>query len=293
MTEEEKKIARAAELDDAIKAADKKRADAEAEEGKALDNKLSDVLNAVTSCVDRLDAIGKRMDALEAGEKGKEEAKANPADLAKRIAALTKLTAKKDDDEGDDDFDDLPETTREGLIAEEMKNFSDREPGEARRLAADSARTRYDDEIKRESVDDHDRRRQNLRVDAQAMADNVYNSLGMQCPPPMFGETPRNYRRRLLRGIQRHSPDYKNIDLDKVADAKLFALAEKTIIADALREGARPTEFQPGRLRMKERKRDGHIVREFIGQPRDWMDQFAGQTGLKVTGQWLHNLGRS
>jgi hypothetical protein len=284
MTDDEKKLARAAELDDAIKAADKKRAD----EGADLDKKLSHVLDAVTACTDAVTAVSKRIDAIEEEKKGKEEAKASAADIARKIDALGKLTASKDDDEGDDNFDNLPATTREQMIAEGIKNFSDREPGEAARLAADSARTRYDSAIKSESVHDRERRHQSLRVDAQAMADDVYNSLGMKCPPSMSGETPRNYRHRLLRGIQRHSPAYKNIDLGAISDPKLFAVAESTVYADARREGVRPTDIGPGRLRMiTKRGPGGHTINEFHGSPSAWMNDLAGPVQLRGTGSFL------
>jgi hypothetical protein len=44
---------------------------------------------------------------------------------------------------------------------------------------------------------------------------------------------------------------------------------------------------------MVEKKRDGHTIREFYGQPRAWMDQFAGPVQMRGTGTFLHqNLGK-
>lgn len=44
----------------------------------------------------------------------------------------------------------------------------------------------------------------------------------------------------------------------------------------------------PPQLRMVEKKRNGHIVREFHGEPRDWMNALAGATQLRGTGTFLH-----
>jgi hypothetical protein len=86
-----------------------------------------------------------------------------------------------------------------------------------------------------------------------------------------------------LRQIQRHSPKYKNIDLRGISDPNVLRIAEETIYADGMAEGRRPTDVGAGQLRMVEKKRDGHIVREFYGSPDAWMGPFAGPVRQYVT----------
>jgi hypothetical protein len=298
MTEEEKKIARAAELDAAIKAADKKRADEEAEAGKALDKKLSSISDAVKGIADSVAGLSKRMDVFERGDekaKAKDDAEAirkRVDDVAKELAAK-KLAAQDNDGDGDgDDFDDLPETEQAQMVEQELAAMKpeEREYGEdgtlARRKAADAARKRHSDSLKTEGRYDRERRHENLRADAWARADNVYGALGMTPPKPMPSEAPRAFRQRLARAIQRFSPAYKEIDLKAIKDPKVFSIAENTIYADAMREASAPTNIAPGRLVMREKRVDGHIVRSFMGEPRTWMNPIAGDVQLRAVGSF-------
>jgi colicin import membrane protein len=296
MTEEEKKIARAAELDAAIKAVDKKRADEEAEAGKALDKKLSSISDAVKGIADSVAGLSKRMDVFERGDADK--AKPGDADaIRKRVDDVAKeLAAKKlaaQDNDGDgDDFDDLPETEQAQMVEQELAAMKpeEREYGEdgtlARRKAADAARKRHSDSLKTEGRYDRERRHENLRADAWARADNVYGALGMTPSKPMPSEAPRAYRQRLARAIQRFSPAYKEVDLKAIKDPKVFSIAEDTIYADANKEAAKPSDIAPGRLRMVEKKVDGHTIRSFHGEPRAWMNPIAGDVQLRAIGSF-------
>lgn len=306
MAEEDKKVEDKAKddakRDDAAKMDAKKdgakddasRKDADA--GTELDKKLSHVLDAVTSCMDAVTGIGKRMDAWE--EKAKE-------DSAKKDAAK-KDAAKKD--EGDDEEAKKAEADKAKKdAAEEEEKKADKAKKDAAKkdeeeaAKADSALDQRLNAVERAvkdvgskiqaiSDDDH-----HLLAEAWSRADDVFSALGKPTPRAMPGETSAQYRRRTVKLLKEHSPHWKAVDANSTAfaDDATFAIAEKQILEEAMQAARNPSNVEAGKLRMIERKRDGHTIREFVGQPRDWMDELAGQTQLRGTGTFLHqNIGR-
>jgi hypothetical protein len=63
----------------------------------------------------------------------------------------------------------------------------------------------------------------------------------------MAGESTLGYRRRLLKDLQKHSPDWKEIDLHTLHQDAL-GVAESRIYADAQREADNPTALPMDRL---------------------------------------------
>lgn len=88
------------------------------------------------------------------------------------------------------------------------------------------------------------------KADAQALADPVYRELAIDggAPPPMTGETSLAYRRRLLKGVQKHSNDWKDEELGAVP-ASTLSIAERRIYADASAAARNPTDLPDGDLR--------------------------------------------
>ena len=74
---------------------------------------------------------------------------------------------------------------------------------------------------------------------AQLRADSVAQSHGMRSPPPMSGERPEAYRRRLARQWQHFSKTFKAVDLASVSGEALNGI-EKSIYADAVAASHRP-----------------------------------------------------
>jgi hypothetical protein len=97
----------------------------------------------------------------------------------------------------------------------------------------------------------------------QARFDQLAAEFGERAGPPMIGETPRNYRLRLLRRFQKHSREFK-----------------ERIFADSIAAAATP-EVPEGRL-VERRRTVGHgiVMYEFFGKPSAWMRQFSGQRRL-------------
>ena len=55
-----------------------------------------------------------------------------------------------------------------------------------------------------------------------------------------------------------------------------------------------PATVPLGELRCVERQNGGHTIREFVGRPASWMNDFAGPIQLRGEGKFLHeNLGKN
>ena len=132
---------------------------------------------------------------------------------------------------------------------------------------------------------------QNVLADSWNRCDEVFSSLGANTPKPMPGESSMLYRRRTAKLLKEHSPTWKATDLSRLDDVS-FGIAEGQIIKEAAITARSPATVTNGGLRMIEKKRDGHIVREFVGEPRAWMDDIAGRVQMRGEGKWLHNLGQ-
>lgn len=114
-------------------------------------------------------------------------------------------------------------------------------------------------------------------ADARARADSVYEAMGDHAPRPMRGENLIGYRIRLARGLQKHSPVWKDTDLHAVAraDTKAFENAEQLIYADATAAARAPTSIPLGTLReVRKRMPYGGEMIEFQGDPLAWMQTF-------------------
>jgi hypothetical protein len=124
----------------------------------------------------------------------------------------------------------------------------------------------------------------------------LYQDLEQSLPSPGPSEWPDDYSIRLLQGLQRHSPDWRRVDLRKIAGhTGMEALKgiDRAIIGDALRVASDRTvgSFRnPGMLRAIHRTTPGgdNIV-DYYGAPLSWMRQFQPRIVTQVEGfmKWL------
>jgi 8-oxo-dGTP pyrophosphatase MutT (NUDIX family) len=241
------------------------------------------VMDAVKSCADAVSGLGKRMDAWEEKEKSskddaRKDAKKDDEETGAEKTAADKKDSKKDarKDESEEKKEEKREDSRADSVA-----VSDR----IARVEAAVRQTQ--DKIVPLSDDDH-----SMVTDAWARADDVCVQLGMKTPRHMPGESSIQYRRRLVGIMKPYSKTWKDVDPKAYADDAAFNIAESQIFSEAAFAANMPVNVNPGQLRMTEKTVGGHTIRDFKGEPRAWMDQFAGQTGLKAEGRWLHdNLG--
>lgn len=272
MTEDEKKKA-----DAEMMAADKAKKDAEEKEEKErkdadAGSKLDKTLSHIT---DSLASMHKRMDTFEEKEKQREDA----------MCAADK--SKKDGDDED----------AERLAADKAKKDADEKEKEEKAKADSDLRTDLQKRIDAVAAmipKAHGDADYHSLVDAQARADEVFCLFGQRAPIPQQGETPKLYERRVIRTLKEHSPTWKAVDPGSAAfaDDAVFSAMREQVYADAAKAGNNPSNVTAGQLRMVTKTVGGHIHNTFLGEPRSWMDGFAGQVQLKAEGRWKHqNLG--
>ena len=305
MTEAEKAAADAQAKKDAAEKeeADKKAAadaaakkDAEEKEKAAADKAKKDAdagtqLDKTLAKMDTfMDSMGKRMDAIEESEKKRDDA-------AKKDAAGKK-------DESDDDpkkvaadkaKKDAEDKEKEEKSAADAKAKKDAEDKEKAKTDSNDAVLKRVDELAAMIPKDSSDKDFHAITDSQARADEVFAKFGQHAPRPLTGETPRLYERRVVRMLKDHSPTWKGADVAQAfADDAAFGIVRDQVYAEASKTALSPTTVKAGQLREVVKKSGGHEIREFIGEPRSWMDPMAGAVKLKATGAWKHeNLGNN
>jgi uncharacterized protein (DUF2249 family) len=120
-------------------------------------------------------------------------------------------------------------------------------------------------------------------ADVQARADTVYHALGSVAPRPMDGEDILAYRRRLAKGVQKHSTTWKDISVGTLG-ADAFTVAEAQVYADAMTAAQNPTDLAEDELReITKTDMTGRRITSFVGKPGAWMSNFGASRRL-VTG---------
>ena len=261
----------------------------DADGGHTLEKTLGHIMDSIKTMADAMSGMGKRMDAFEekekgdskkdaAGEEGKDEPEKTAADKAKK------------------DADEKEEKEREDKAKKDAKARDDKardDKAKDDKAKADSATlaTRIEEVARMipKDVNDDD---YHALTDAQSRADDVFADFNMRAPRPQQGETVRLYERRCVRMLKEHSPTWKATDTSKLDDAT-FDIVRSAVYSEAKQAARNPVNVPAGQLRMVERKNDGHTIREFHGQPKTWMDQFAGPVQMRGEGRFLHpNLGQ-
>ena len=251
----------------------------DADSGHTLEKTLGHIMDSIKTMADAMTGFGKRMDAYEA--KGD--------------------TAKKDEEKAEDDpetvaADKAKKDADEEMAADKAKKDKARKDAEEKEKAdkarKDSALAERIEAVARmipKDVNDDD---YHALTDAQSRADDVFADFNMRAPRPQQGETVRLYERRCVRMLKEHSPTWKATDTSKMDDAT-FDIVRNHVYAEAKQSARNPVNVPSGQLRMVERRNDGHTIREFHGQPKTWMDQFAGPVQMRGEGKFLHpNLGQ-
>jgi hypothetical protein len=247
---------KAKQMESDLKAADKARKDAEATAGEKLDN--------ILKC---LDALGTRMDAYDDArrkdaekEKEEETAKGKEKKPVEEAGEFEKL-------DGDRLLDPTP--------AEEVF-------GKPRPLAADSradsirADAEEIDFFRKEIGTTYKVQADSVLAHIQADADKAASAWGKSAVHPWDGERITAYRRRTAREHQQHSPSWKNVDLSMISGQTLRN-ATAQIFADSIAASTSPATYGETLREVRHRDPDtGHLVKTYYGEPRAWMQQFAG-----------------
>jgi hypothetical protein len=266
------KTKRAAEIGAAIKKADddkKRQDDDKKRDGETLD-KLLDALSGLTqgmrSFQSRLDALeskhleghgGPRQRNLVTGDGGSPPRSPLSNGPADDSAAVVRSPISTGDDHG-----------------------KTHEFGEPRSTAADSADPN-------DAIFGRGRKFQGDFYQRQADADMACRAWGAAAVPPLHGEQLLDYRKRLLRPLIKYSTQFKDVSLDELREPLLTPI-EKSIFADAIKASTDNSSAPDDYLReVTTTDQTGRRVTSFYGQPRAWMNQFAGQrrrlVGIRTT----------
>jgi 8-oxo-dGTP pyrophosphatase MutT (NUDIX family) len=287
--------------------AKKKRDDAarkDADAGTSLDKTLSGIADSVKGIADNVASLSKRMDDMEASEKDRrdhwrddgkkrddgkrDDGKRDDEDMEEAEELAAKDKAKKDSKKRDDEPAENQEMAERIKAEKEKKDDSakaDARADDIRDRLADMEKriTASDAKITPLSDDDHA-----MLADAWSRCDSLFLALGKQTPRAMPGETSMRFRRRTTKMLKEFSPTWKSVDLSSAAfaDDAAFAIIEGQIHSEAAKTARDPVTVSSGELRMIETRIDGHTVREFVGQPRTWMNPLAGDVQLRAEGSF-------
>lgn len=268
------------------------RAKADAETKSAMD-KMADSMGKMA---DAFGGMAKRMDSIEA----KADKACADAEEAKKAKEDPKDDSARMDGESEEDWKTRIDKKRKDAEEAEAKKKADEEKAEKEeKEKADAARAdaagltairaevaALAGRIKPRTPEDKAKFAQ-----AQAQADSAYVMLGKQAPPPMDGEALPDYRRRLATALKVHSPAWKDVNLDAIADDAAYTPIEGQIYADAVAYAKRPSEDGSAVLRMVSRRTDsGHTENTFYGPSSAWMNEFSGNR-QRATGDWKKNIG--
>ena len=235
--EDEKK--RKDESEDEKCAAEKARAD-ESEEERAKDTKEEDK--------ERKDK--KRADA----ESEEEHKEAEPESERKEGGKKEAETKKRDD-----------ESEKDKTSEEDKKRADNQRSAMTRRIDEVDANVR--DLLKPLSSEDRDE-----LASIQSRADGLAQTLGERISPPLFGERPINYRKRLAAKFQKFSKGTEKIRIDEL-DGPSFGVIEERIYNDA--QIVAPSLMRKGVLSENIRAdASGRRIKTYTGDPKAWLGDF-------------------
>lgn len=191
--------------------------------------------------MDKMDAMTKRMDAM--------ESKSDKSEYSKADAS------------GDIDH------TLKGDPVSKHDNALTEHPSPELKTAADEF------EEDKEKMDDDE---MEGMADAQCKADSVFQAHGLRAPRAMDGEKLDAYRKRLVKKVQAFSAKLKGIDFSTLkADSDAFGILEGQVYADALAMARSPIGVPAGSLRaINKQDQAGRTITEYVGTCNSWMSDF-------------------
>ena len=111
--------------------------------------------------------------------------------------------------------------------------------------------------------------------DAQAKADSVYSAFGKSASRPLQGENLMAYRKRMLRGLQAHSDEMKNVNINSIKDDAMLSVVENRVYADALAASRGTGAVAKGQLiALHKKDQAGRTITEYRGDMEAWLGDF-------------------
>lgn len=124
---------------------------------------------------------------------------------------------------------------------------------------------------------------------AQRRADSLAQMFGDSVQPPLHGEGPIAYRKRLAAKFQKYSPSLKTVKLDSQSP-EAFALMEERIYNDAQNVALNPASAPKGRLIPSVRvDAAGRQITTYTGDIDSWLTHFKSPGYSATINRNLHN----
>ena len=135
----------------------------------------------------------------------------------------------------------------------------------------DEEESKMDEEEEAAKKDDEEAK----YADCQAKADSVYSAFGKSASRPLQGESLMAYRKRMVRGLQAHSDEMKNVNINAIKDEAMLSIVEKRIYADAVTASRGNGAIGKGQLiELHKTDRAGRTITEFRGDMEAWLGEF-------------------
>ena len=216
------------------------------------------------------------------------------------VTAADKKKAKKDDDmEACDDDEEEEESKKDDDSEAKAKKFMMRKakkdaehsnpkehnegeikpddegemehPGHMNFKKDDDEEDDRKDEEEAKKADDEEA----VMADCQAKADSVYSAFGKSASRPLSGESLTAYRKRMVRGLQAHSDEMKNVNINAIKDEAMLTVVEKRVYADAIAASRGTGAIAKGQLiELHKKDRAGRTITEFRGDMEAWLGDF-------------------
>ena len=249
----------------------------------AQGDKLDAIMSLLGKTITRLDEMEKNLPAPPLVTAADKKAKAKKDDDMEACDDDEEEEAKKDDD-------DMSEAKAKKFMMRKAKKDAEgsnpKEHGEGEIKPDDEGEMEHpghmefkkdddemcdDDEEEAKKADDEEA----AYADCQAKADSVYSAFGKSASRPLQGESLMAYRKRMLRGLQAHSDEMKNVNINKIADEAMLQIVEKRVYADALAASRGTGAIAKGQLiALHKKDQAGRTITEYRGDMEAWLGDF-------------------
>jgi hypothetical protein len=273
----------------------------------ASGDKLDAILKAINGLAVRVDEMEKNMPAeplMKAADKKRKDDDDMKMDDDEARKDDDDMKAKKDSKHRkDDDDEEVPRMDKkrkddDDTKADDSVSRADKKRDDAHGVAEKpSGEMRFDEEEAKMDDDDEEAMKKDdddaKKADTQAKCDAVFSAFGKSASRPLEGESHTAYRKRLLRGLQSYSDEYKEVNLLAIKDAKLLDIAERRIMADALASAKMATHIPKGSLfETKRVDASGRTITSYQGHIGAFLDQFKLEP-MRATKWFTNNVERN
>ena len=219
----------------------------------------------------KADAQGDKLDAI-MSLLGKTISRLDEMETKSNLPAPPLVTAADKKAKADEDKE-------EEMKADEAEKSAPVEKSDSEgKIQAPAGEMKFDEE--EEAKDDEEEAAKNdedeaVMADCQAKADSVYSAFGKSASRPLSGESLTAYRKRMVRGLQAHSDEMKNVNINAIKDEAMLAVVEKRVYADAIAASRGTGAIAKGQLiELHKKDRAGRTITEFRGDMEAWLGDF-------------------